>query len=152
MLKNATGRLGLRLLITLKALRSPTALGVTGLVLDAGGRVLLARHSYMAGWSLPGGGVDRGEPPEAALWRELAEEIGLSGGVADFIGLYTRRAGWATNVIVLYRVTAAMIDFKPNREIREIIWADPAHPPPDTSPGTLRRLAELTGVPRSPFW
>src|SRR6266567_5107401 len=29
------------------------------------------------GWQLPGGGVRRGEMPEAAAKRELAEEIGL---------------------------------------------------------------------------
>jgi len=115
--------------------------------------VLLARHSYMAGWSLPGGGVDRGESPDAAVLRELGEEIGLAGGVAEFVGLYTRRAGWATNVIMLYRITGAVVNFRPSLEIREIVWADPAQPPQGTSPGTLRRLAELRGAaPLSPYW
>lgn len=144
--------LGLRLLITAKALWAPTALGVTGLVLDSDGRVLLVRHSYMTGWSLPGGGVDRGEPPDAAVLRELGEEIGLEGGVVEFIGLFSRRAGWATNVILLYRITGATVNFRPSAEIREIVWAHPAQPPPGTSAGTLRRLAELRGATRSPTW
>jgi len=153
LLRNSARWLGLRLLITAKALWAPTALGVTGVVLDGGGRVLLARHSYMAGWSLPGGGVDRGESPDAAVLRELGEEIGLAGGVAEFVGLYTRRAGWATNVIMLYRITGAVVNFRPSLEIREIVWADPAQPPQGTSPGTLRRLAELRGAaPLSPYW
>ena len=39
--------------------------------------LLLVRASYRAEWSFPGGGVRRGEAPEAAARRELAEETGL---------------------------------------------------------------------------
>ena len=43
-----------------------------------GPALLLVRSSYRTGWHLPGGGVRRGEMPEAAARRELAEEIGLA--------------------------------------------------------------------------
>lgn len=50
-------------------------------LVDADGRVLLAQRppgKSMAGlWEFPGGKVDRGETPEAALIRELAEELGI---------------------------------------------------------------------------
>ncbi|HEU0096304.1 MAG TPA: NUDIX domain-containing protein [Rhizomicrobium sp.] len=147
------GKVAFRLLMTVKAVLSPTAFGVTGVVEDAQGRVLLVRHSYKTGWALPGGGVDRGEPPAQAVMRELAEEVGLSGGTAQFLGLYTRRAGWATNVIALYRVTGATVAFKPNFEIREICFADPAALPFGVTSATARRLAELAGtMPVSPYW
>ena len=42
-----------------------------------GSALLLVRSSYRRGWHLPGGGVRRGETPETAAQRELAEEIGL---------------------------------------------------------------------------
>ena len=42
-------------------------LGVRGLVFDAHGRVFLVKHSYVAGWHLPGGGVEVGETLTAAL-------------------------------------------------------------------------------------
>lgn len=153
MLRNVAGKAAFRLLMTVKAVLSPTAFGVAGVVVDDTGRVLLVRHSYKTGWALPGGGVDRGEPPERAVLRELAEEVGLTGGMVQFLGLYTRGAGWATNVIALYRVTGAQVAFKPNFEIREICFADPAALPPDVTPATVRRLAELSGaVPVSPHW
>jgi len=50
-------------------------------LLDRDGRVLIARRpegKAMAGlWEFPGGKVDPGETPEAALIRELDEELGI---------------------------------------------------------------------------
>ena len=50
-------------------------------LIDADGRVLLARRpegKKMAGlWEFPGGKLDPGETPEAALKRELKEELGI---------------------------------------------------------------------------
>ena len=43
-----------------------------------GSELLLVRPSYRLGWHLPGGGLRRGETPEAAARRELAEEVGIS--------------------------------------------------------------------------
>ena len=50
-------------------------------LVDADGRVLLAQRPEgkpMAGlWEFPGGKVEAGETPEAALIRELQEELGI---------------------------------------------------------------------------
>lgn len=50
-------------------------------LVDADGRVLLAQRpegKALAGlWEFPGGKVEHGESPEAALIRELREELGI---------------------------------------------------------------------------
>lgn len=51
-------------------------------LIDVDGRILLAQRpegKSMAGlWEFPGGKVEQGETPEAALIRELEEELGIN--------------------------------------------------------------------------
>jgi 8-oxo-dGTP diphosphatase len=58
-----------------------TLLVVAVALIDADGRVLLAQRppgKSLAGlWEFPGGKVEPGETPEAALIRELHEELGI---------------------------------------------------------------------------
>src|SRR5688572_8964609 len=109
----------MRVYIFAQSMAVPVAYAVSGAVIDAQGRVLLARHRYKLGWQLPIGGVRRGEAAEEAIRRELKEEVGFSGGTVSLFAIYTRKAGWATNVIVLYRITDAVLDFRPNLEVAE---------------------------------
>lgn len=59
----------------------PVILVVAVALVDVDGRVLIAQRpegKAMAGlWEFPGGKVENGETPEAALIRELQEEIGI---------------------------------------------------------------------------
>jgi 8-oxo-dGTP pyrophosphatase MutT (NUDIX family) len=124
---------------------TPWDVGVTGIVEQAG-RVVLVRHSYRSGWALPGGAVERGEPPASAIIRELQEEIGLTQSAPpQLIGVFTRRRLWTTNLILVYRVREAVFVFRPSWEIRELRLADPANPPDGTGPATRRRFKELLG-------
>ena len=59
----------------------PVVTVVAVALLDADSRILLGQrpaHKHMGGlWEFPGGKVEAGESPEAALIRELAEELGV---------------------------------------------------------------------------
>ncbi len=47
------------------------------LIRDDTGRVLVVKPSYRPYWTLPGGMADENEPPEAAVRREVGEELGV---------------------------------------------------------------------------
>jgi 8-oxo-dGTP diphosphatase len=49
------------------------------IIFDDEGRVLLLEHVFRpdGGWGIPGGFLSKGEQPEAALRREMREEIGV---------------------------------------------------------------------------
>lgn len=142
-----------RLHMLARAVISPSVLGVAGAVVDDRGWVLLVRHSYAPGWQLPSGGVGLGEHPDAALRRELAEEVGLSGGSIHLVGFYARKAGWVSAPVAFYRIDGGTVAFRPNLEIRAICFADPKAPPDGTVPAARRRLAELSGAAGiSPYW
>ncbi|AQS42198.1 MAG: ADP-ribose pyrophosphatase (precursor) [Candidatus Tokpelaia hoelldobleri] len=65
----------------------PLVLVVACALVDGQGRVLLAERPQgksMAGlWEFPGGKVEAGETPEAALVRELMEELGVAASVGN---------------------------------------------------------------------
>jgi 8-oxo-dGTP diphosphatase len=68
----------------------PRRLHVVGAAIVEGGRVFLARRgpamSMPGKWEFPGGKVEDGEAPEAALVREVAEELGIEIEVGRFLG------------------------------------------------------------------
>jgi ADP-ribose pyrophosphatase YjhB (NUDIX family) len=99
------------------------------------GRVLLIRrgHAPDAGqWSIPGGGVELGEPIAAALRREIREETGLDVVVGEFLEVYERierdDAGAVRFhfVILDYRCTVAGGELRAGDDAVEAVWADPA--------------------------
>lgn len=131
-------------------------LGVRALVINPAGEVFLVKHSYVAGWHLPGGGVETGETVLDALTRELHEEgrIVLDGppvlhGVF-FNARVSRRDHVAVFVVRAYRQDGAPI---PDREIIAHGFFAPDALPADTTPGTRARIAEvLQGAKMGERW
>ena len=121
-------------------------LGVRAVVLDRDNRVFLVRHSYVAGWHLPGGGVETGESFGEALRRELVEEgrIELSGNPA-LHGLFFNSHVSRRDHVAVYVVRDFRQDRLPeaNREIVACGFFDAAALPADTTEGTRLRIAEV---------
>jgi ADP-ribose pyrophosphatase YjhB (NUDIX family) len=131
-------------------------LGVRGMAIDPEGRIFLVKHSYVPGWHLPGGGVEPNETIREALGRELMEE-----GNIEFLeeprlfGMYHNRKASGRDHVALF-VSRAFKQDKPPQSNAEIV----AHGffardslPPETTPGTRARIAEvLDGVEPSQWW
>src|SRR5712691_7190788 len=131
-------------------------LGVRGVVLDGSGRVFLVKHSYVDGWHLPGGGVERGETLRDAFERELVEEGNIRLVDAPALhGIFYNPAGSRRDHIAVFVVRSFRQETlpQPGREIVEHGFFAPRALPEDTTLGTRRRLAEvLDGVAVSERW
>jgi 8-oxo-dGTP pyrophosphatase MutT (NUDIX family) len=135
---------------------------VRALVLDADGRALLVQYRRPVGdetwWGTPGGGIDPGESHEAALRRELREEVGLhefelGPALYEHLGEFSwaKRLYRQRNTTYLVRVHAhrpeATIDLEPEG-VADVRWWTPRElaasrerfAPPDL-PERVRRLA-----------
>src|ERR1035437_2170329 len=65
---------------------------VAALIVRPDGRLLICERTTVRGsWQFPQGGVDPGESPEAALFREVREEVGL---LAQHYDVLENRAGY----------------------------------------------------------
>ena len=60
-------------------------------IFNKDGKVFFAKRKYQSGWQFPQGGMDLGETPEQAMFRELHEEVGLKPEHVKVLGV---TSGW----------------------------------------------------------
>jgi 8-oxo-dGTP pyrophosphatase MutT (NUDIX family) len=100
------------------------------------GDVLLLRHSYGPDvWALPGGGIGPGEDPAAAARREIAEELGMTLGAVQPIGVIEEEISGSHHTAYLFAATS---DERPVPDRREVIEA--RFFPPHSLPEPLGRI------------
>lgn len=98
------------------------SLGVFAMVFDEEGRILCVRMNYATrNWTTPGGRVEAGESPVAALKRETLEESGYEIEVGELIGAYWKT--YADDVVLCFegRVLSRS-PWMANEEISEVRW------------------------------
>jgi 8-oxo-dGTP pyrophosphatase MutT (NUDIX family) len=131
-------------------------MGVRAVVIDRQGRVFLVKHSYVAGWHLPGGGVETGETVYQALARELIEEGGIAALAPPTLhGVFFNGRASRRDHVAVFVVREFVQDGGP-RHPREIIdhgFFSSQALPDGVTQGTRARLAEvLDGAARSERW
>jgi len=109
-------------------------------LIDADGRVLLAQRpegKAMAGlWEFPGGKIDAGETPEAALIRELGEELGVDTSESCLAPLTFASHAYADFHLLMPLYVCRVWTGTPRpREGQRLAWATPKqlndYPMPD---------------------
>jgi 8-oxo-dGTP diphosphatase len=91
-------------------------------------RVLAARRRDVpladGPWEFPGGKVETGETPRAALVRELREELGIEATIADEID--EPRCGWVISDSLRLRLFLAETKNtpQPGLDHDELVWLD----------------------------
>jgi len=156
----------LRLFHLLLLVRRPMTLGVRILVTGEKDTVLLVRHTYVSGWHLPGGGIEKGETAKQAAEKELLEETGIMvGSELEPLAVFANRRASKRDHVVLFlcRDWQTHRAFVPNREIAEIGFFPLNALPSGTTQPTRSRIKEAlvtgnksqptTTTPRFPeFW
>jgi ADP-ribose pyrophosphatase YjhB (NUDIX family) len=130
-------------------------IGVRAACFDREGRIFLVRHSYIAGWHMPGGGVERHETVEQALAKELREEGNLViQGRPQLFQVYFNNRTSKRDHVAFYRVEVTQTEpRKPDREIVESGFFAVNALPSGTTKATYRRLEELEGATApSEYW
>ncbi len=120
-------------------------MGVRAAMVD-GDKVFLARHAYISGWHLPGGGIEAGEPAALSLEREVLEETGhqLTGpGELHAIYLNTQASRRDHVLVYVCRDFEFAFERRPDHEIADLGWFDRHELPDGTTDGTRRRLEEI---------
>ena len=97
--------------------------GVSSLIFDELGRVLLFKHTYLKyQWGIPGGALEYKEQPIEAVVREFQEETGMKIEVIRLLRVASAREFPHLGITYLCKITGG--DFEPSHEISEMRYFD----------------------------
>jgi 8-oxo-dGTP diphosphatase len=134
-----------------------TVIVAAGIVVE-NGTVLLSRRksgTHLAGlWEFPGGKVEPGEDPRAALRRELEEELGITTTVGEIVDVTFHRYDDAEKAVLLlfFDAVRAAGSAEPQAlDVAEVAWfaadaLDPAAFPPADVAVLAKVRARLRGA------
>lgn len=117
----------------------PALRGCSIIATDLDGRLMLVRHTYGPdSWTLPGGGIGRGEDPEDAARRELREETGCVARTMALLETVEEVISGAPHTAYVFH---ARVDEHPTPDRREVREARffPTHSLPEPLSDLSRR-------------
>jgi ADP-ribose pyrophosphatase YjhB (NUDIX family) len=106
------------------------------------GEVLLVRQTYMDGWFIPGGRIEKGESLDAAARREAREEVGAHLESIALLGVYSNFKEWKSDHNVLFFSDDFSLSGQHDGEIAEARFFPLGSLPSGLWPGHRRRLEE----------
>ncbi|MDF2693526.1 MAG: hypothetical protein K0S65_1909 [Labilithrix sp.] len=130
-----------------------TDIVAAGVVVERG-KILLSRRkkgTHLAGrWEFPGGKVEPGEDPRAALQRELEEELGILTDVGEIADVTFHRYDDADKAVLLLFFQATRKPESPEPQaidVAEVKWADAADlDPAEFPPADVAILAKVRAL------
>lgn len=122
---------------------------VVAAVIRRGGRILIGQRrksdTHPLKWEFPGGKVERGESPTAALARELEEELGIQARIGPEISRTTYEYPRRATMLLIFYAVAEFAGEPQCIAFEQIVWETPDRLPTyDFLEGDLefvRRLA-----------
>ena len=83
-------------------------------------KVWLIRHTYLDGWFLPGGGLNKWEALDQAARREAREETGAELGDVSLLGVFTSYRQWKTDHTAVFLCKDFKFEGVSDAEIAEL--------------------------------
>jgi ADP-ribose pyrophosphatase YjhB (NUDIX family) len=97
----------------------PIRMGVRVMMIE-NESVWLVRHTYLSGWFLPGGGLNKWESLDQAARREAREETGAELGEISLLGVFTSYRHWKTDHTSVFLCKDFKFVGKSDAEIAEL--------------------------------
>ena len=127
--KRLPGRVRLKII---RATQKKFTASVGVIITNRDGKVLLLEHILRpgSGWGIPGGFIEHGEQPDAAVRREIMEETGIELESLQMLRVRTTHR----HIEFLFRAESNQIGAVKSREIRSLGWFAVDEMPEDMSP------------------
>ena len=97
----------------------PIRMGVRVMMVE-GDQAWLVRHTYLNGWFLPGGGLNKWESLDQAARREAREETGAELGDITLLGVFTSYRQWKTDHTAVFLCKDFKFEGGSDAEIAEL--------------------------------
>lgn len=126
---------------TIRLTQKKFTVSAVAVIVNEAGKVLLLDHFFRpgAGWALPGGFMEDGEQPEAAIKREIREETTLELKNIKLLSVRTINS----HIEILFRAEATGEPQPNSREINAAGWFSIDEMPAETSGIQKRIIGEV---------